>query len=671
MNPKHSNPTQPNRTAHAPYNFVPLPEKIVRVDYSIPGHDTYTGHTGYLECTLATLSPTYTRAALDPEFFARWADNIREMMRDGQARQRYAQFFCLDDAHRPVIPGSSLRGMTRALIEIVGYGKIQWVTRRRLFFRTVDNTAVGKHYRDRMTDKVEGGFLRKRGEQYSIRKCHIARVRREKLGGKNRIYEGRPLTPRWTGKPAQYIPVWVELSTNRRFVQRIEYQQTDGLQEGRLIITGDVPRKNKEFVFLLPEEHAEQITVADELVERFHDEDQITQWQERAFSTDRPRSGCRQDHGMLRKDRFLQEEGDPVFFLRENGEIVFFGRAQMFRLPYAHSSVDLVPADLRQQDDSVIDLPEAIFGYVPEGGRTTARAGRVYFTDAVCEPNQRSVWLSEDPITLQILASPKPTTFQHYLVQDEEKGHNPDNKRQLAHYGTPTSDETVIRGHKLYWHKQEGLGIRDFAESGPVDWDTDTQRTQIKPVKAGVTFRFRVYFENLCDFELGALLWSLALPGEAGKDYCHSLGIGKPLGLGSVKITPTLYLSDRTSRYTQLFAGTDWHRGEKQESDLQSFIRCFEDFVLKRMDAQERGQAQSLREVERIKMLLKMLEWPGPDRALTEYMVIEPVNEFKERPVLPDPLHIEEPVGAVRSSSPRRTGGQRRGDMPDKSRGTQ
>lgn len=118
--------------------------------------------------------------------------------------------------------------------------------------------------------------------------------------------------------------------------------------------------------------------------------------------------------------------------------------------------------------------------------------------------------------------------------------------------------------------------------------------------------------------------------------------MGKPLGMGAVKITPTLYLSDRKSRYRRLFGETDWHRDEREEKNIKQFIGAFENFILQRMDTQERGQAQSLKEVERIKMLLKMLEWPGPDRQLTEYMTIEPINKYKERPVLPDPLHIGE-----------------------------
>jgi hypothetical protein len=56
------------------------------------------------------------------------------------------------------------------------------------------------------------------------------------------------------------------------------------------------------------------------------------------------------------------------------------------------------------------------------------------------------------------------------------------------------------------------------------------------------------------------------------------------------------------------------------------------------MHAGERGDADALVEVERVKMFLKVLEWPGPDRKCTEYMTID---QFKKRPVLPNPFEIE------------------------------
>jgi hypothetical protein len=64
-------------------------------------------------------------------------------------------------------------------------------------------------------------------------------------------------------------------------------------------------------------------------------------------------------------------------------------------------------------------------------------------------------------------------------------------------------------------------------------------------------------------------------------------------------------------------------------------------------------------------MLLKMLQYPGPsgkwqNKKLTDYMTIEPTNEFSERPVLPDPLNIDPPPGndtlSPQTSSPKQSG---------------
>ncbi len=636
-NPKHTNPTQPDRLAHEPYNFVPLPEKVVTVEVGdLPGYDIYTGYTGYLDCELTTLSPLYTRAAPNPQFFEEWADKTREMMKDDKAREEYAQFFHLGDTERPVIPGSSLRGMVRSLVEIVGYGKVQWITNKQLFFRTMDNTAVGDYYRGRMSDKVESGFLRKRGEQYFIQKCRVARIHRDKLGHVSQLYTGkRPnQIPSWKEQPYQYMPIWVELSASEKFVDRCAYQADENLREGRLVITGDIPKKKKEFVFLMPEAEAEEITVSEELYRRFCDDDQITTWQEQAFSKDRPYKDNRQRDGLPRKGHYLNEEGDPVFFLREGGTLTFFGRAHMFRLPYERSPIECVPSKLKQHNDEsgneIFDIAEAIFGYVPEGKRTTSRAGRVYFSDAVCEPNQETVWLTENIVTPMVLGSPKPTTFQHYLVQDKKYKHDPDNKRSLAHYGTPTPEETVIRGHKCYWHQRAS----DFIKSTEPDWQTDTQHTQIRPVKEGVTFQFRVYFENLQDFELGALLWVLNLP----KGCCHKLGMGKPLGLGSVKVTPTLHLMDRPSRYTQLFDNDSWFEGTTLDKTTEIMLSQFEQYILKRMDPSERGKATRLAEVARIQELLALLNADGP-RNPDDATYME-LGDFRARPVLPLPSEI-------------------------------
>lgn len=671
MNPRHNNSKRPDRIAHAPYNFVPLPEQIVQVDYEIPGHDVYTGYTGYLNCTLTTLTPTYTRAAMNPQFFAMWADEIRKMMQDDQAREEYAQFFHLDDAERPVIPGSSLRGMTRALVEIAGYGKVQWVgDDLKVTFRAVaaaKDDPLKEPY-ERMLGKfgrnVRAGYLLRKRDGWYVQPA----LQPSDLGwpGQDAYLKVKDWQVPSSAIPdlvrfntLSYQPQYHEVSfdVKVRKGKRGKYATISQIgtisagykHKGALVCTGnmretgssDQPSPRKNYALVLAENYqvsplkiSEQ-SIADYLAG-------LT-----PFQKEPPFDG---QTGCLKESR-------PIFYVERDGRIVAFGHSPNFRIPAwlndtrrVSTPLDFVPEALHRHVDEagneVIDLAEAIFGYVPEGKRTSSRAGRVYFTDAVREPNQESVWLPEGIVTPQILGSPKPTTFQHYLVQDKNRRHNPDDKRQLAHYGTPTPSETVIRGHKLYWHKQEGLATADFVEAKTPDWSSDKQHTQIKPVQPGVAFRFRVYFENLTDVELGALLWALDLPDG----HHHKIGMGKPLGLGSVAIEPRLVLTNCPARYRQLFDGDGWYTGEREELNRQQFREEFEQYVLKCMERKAREDAQSLAEVPRIQMLLKMLEWPGPD-ADTSYMELE---KFKDRRVLPDPLH----VGRASAPSPSRHTGR-------------
>jgi CRISPR-associated protein (TIGR03986 family) len=173
----------------------------------------------------------------------------------------------------------------------------------------------------------------------------------------------------------------------------------------------------------------------------------------------------------------------------------------MFRLPYEHSPLNFVPPKLR--DASCTDIPEAIFGYVDgKEPREKARASRIFITDAVLKPNQdqKIKECQQRDARSVLLSSPKPTTFQHYLVQQDVT------QRNLKHYASKlptntdreeTPGETVIWGHKLYWHKPEKIEVPSDA--------SDTQTSLIKPIDPGIEFTFTIHFENLSQVELGAL----------------------------------------------------------------------------------------------------------------------------------------------------------------------
>ena len=65
---QHVSPTDNDRIANAPYNFVRLPETIAIPD-DAPEYDQsmFTGLSGYIDLEFTTLSPLYVRGMLTEE----------------------------------------------------------------------------------------------------------------------------------------------------------------------------------------------------------------------------------------------------------------------------------------------------------------------------------------------------------------------------------------------------------------------------------------------------------------------------------------------------------------------------------------------------------------------------------------------------------------------------
>ena len=227
----------------------------------------------------------------------------------------------------------------------------------------------------------------------------------------------------------------------------------------------------------------------------------------------------------------------------------------------------------------------------------------------------------------KILSSPKPTSFQLYLEQGDRE------IKDLIHYD---SDNALIRGNKLYWHKSNNLKWKADEDQqqliSKVKNGQDKQHTIIKPIKEGAVFSGRIRFENLSTIELGALLFVLKL-----KDgWCHKIGMAKPLGLGTLQINPTLHLSDREKRYRSLNA--EWGNIDviSDETTISNCIQKFMDAVWGITDSKSKGK--DLWEHPRLKQLAIMLDWENkPEDSLTEYMNL---SDFKHRMVLPTPSEV-------------------------------
>src|SRR5262249_4264427 len=159
--------------------------------------------------------------------------------------------------------------------------------------------------------------------------------------------------------------------------------------------------------------------------------------------------------------------------------------------PRVISPGDMVPDELLNQN--VLDITEALFGFVNEDNRASY-ASRISVTNATLKPGQMNVLHKE--LLARTPGSPKPSSFQHYLVQPQGMD-TP--KVELNHFGTQGAR---IRGHKLYWRQRVDFSSLKARNS---DGSKPKIETKFKPVKAGVSFSFRIYFENLTDAELGAL----------------------------------------------------------------------------------------------------------------------------------------------------------------------
>lgn len=432
--PEHVIPGIDGRQGKAPYNFVPLPEAI----YEPPGepfkaHDLLDSGRlhGFIDLDITTETELYTRSAYPP------AEEDKDVQRS-RARQA---FYHHGDEDRPVIPGSSLRGMVRSLVEILSYSRI---TRRpapakalrirdeRLVHRAVadQQTPTGQAYNKRFlrqrkprefdypSPQVQAGYLERNASTgwlirpaLRVQGTSFVRVGLDTLGR-----NGFP------GGENEVRDVWVKPGPVKPYPHRsgltLWYARTDdiadsaasGLVRGVLVYSGPMASRHMHTVIYAPDGKAPPISIPEEMWEQFcEDRDQ-----QRGIA-------CRK----------IRAHGDPLFYLLDDtGKLEFFEPTLFFRLPYSHYTGDYVPR-VTVDSDGPLDLAESIFGTVNgeaqcDRPHTGAHKGRVRFGDATfsATPDGGSPFLEgqEGIRWPSVLSTPKPTSYQNYLVQCDLEG---------------------------------------------------------------------------------------------------------------------------------------------------------------------------------------------------------------------------------------------------------
>ena len=576
--------------ATASYNFVPLPATVIRspIDGGAENdaerqanYKTYvTEHgklSGHIELRCRTMTPVFIGTG-----------------------DKEGAFFA--PVGKPILPGSTLRGMVKNIFKIVTCGAMRGnkdnadFNDRALYYRSFTNQSykkamvksawVGGHPQSHTQAKA--GFLihDKWENQYYI--CHAEFHRKDDSG--------------LVGKREKVI-LWDE------------YKERGG---ELACFTGPMKGKTHYTVHYAPD-WGRRSPVSEETIARYKGD--LT----RDEALDLFKLAKRGEAAAHFTGDDACDFVVPCFYKEKEGAVDHFGFGQYYRIPYPYTigGGGHLPRAIKDAS-AAVDYADAIFG------RKELWGSRLAFEDAVLKESKGF----EAAHYSKTLGEPKPTSYQLYLEQEGEKADRD--------WG---SENAPIRGYKLYWHQAANFPWRkDEAEfKGNVD-------RKIRPLKAGSVFDGRIRFKNLSEVELGALLKVFSLAAE-DRELCFKIGQGKGIGLGSVRIDAELVLIDEVQGYAQLFAENgDWNIAEKKAS-MDEYLKAFDD-VIAQLGKTERARYDLSQQA-----LLDLLDWKATEQkdwaARTRQMTLgsdknpdeafdKKVKQFRNRWVLPTAHEVYE-----------------------------
>ncbi len=634
--------TKPLEVATAPYNFIPLPDGILPSPLNDAIGNILQEADGNEKAMLdktekKALRQEFRRYLSEGEHYSGTIrleiENLTPIFIGGNKDS--AESFA--PAGKAIIPGSELRGMVKNLFKMVtcgGWKAGEDMVNRHLYYRCMmasksdapQNQELCAHYTNYMTttDKdgkvrknARPGFLVKRKSGYVIYpllegKLHSIPIR--SYMDKYHLYDKdvRKSAVHWDG---QTVYIRVGLLSTKKLRTKEQIDKSTGEDRKRW------GKQYYKYMSIDDIDKSKCYEVPSEIVEEYRD-DKNRRGMDLIKRS--PEKGTAPKHieGLESYQSII-----PCFFFLEEGSerVKSFGHGQSYRIPYDHSTMDAVNGELRK---GTVDFAAAVFG---QSSKAASWASRVAFEDAVPEKSMGTCGKAKAHALMQ----PNPTSFQLYLQQND--------KDKLLFWD---SAGAKARGYKLYWHSKDG---HDWRASDTEQANLENDRAanavellkEINPLKAGARFKGQVRFWDLTRTELGALLRVFYLAKDGEEDIAYKIGMGKSIGLGSIRMVPTLCLEDG-SRYQSLFDASGWHTSQK-ETDPQEFLSAYEDYVREAVDGKLWDSYQSTLKDMRLMMdyrnVSSIKEWEAAtspmDGNTKERDPQKMDNRFQRRSVLP------------------------------------
>lgn len=520
------------------YNFVPAPteQEVYKPDWAnqvshdIPFSD---GESGEIEIKITAETPIFIRNGHKQGI----EDNEFSHYKDETGKKVY------------FIPGSSLKGMFRNVLEIMSFSRMKQVDNHHHAIRQImktRGTVIDEGYKlvdSKIKKEINAGYLQFKNGKYILFDC---------------------------GKPYKIRYTTLDEKLNTSFGLQFGKEDKSNSKKNFSARTGAYKYKNilkenseKDFLFethpLDGEKENSWVSEFQPLkYVRFTNNKKEGFWgrivcvgqastydvstsrrSEYVFKGEKnevlSRNGFEIDKNVIKTFLFINrdkksdeladwsfwknriEEGIPVFFRKEkdrngNAHIKELGLTFMYKQPVKYTIKDAEPKFIDPKSDNFkSDLSDLIFGQIDS---KNPLKGRVFFSHALAEGFPIS-----DVERSYVMGSPKSSFIPFYLKQKGSNG-------KTAEYNTYNT-VPILRGFKRYpIHKSFERQILPDAK--------EAMETKFQTLPAGTVFKCKIRFHNLRPIEVGALISSISLHGS--NNAFHSIGLAKPFGFGRVSI---------------------------------------------------------------------------------------------------------------------------------------
>lgn len=534
-----------------PYNFIPLGDE----GPSRTGMCCTGNLSGVIEYSLITKSPLFIPNTSNDDIFDCYMKDPKDdkknvkTVNDSKGEKQHHksyEFFSYDDLsgekgskegkrpNNPIIPGSEMRGLIRSNYEIL--------TNSCLSFLESD-TVMQK----RVAEVFKAGLLKKNGNQYDLYEaedCLLRTISSNNLKDDNwqlnskhfaiKSYVQKDLREGQKIK-FEYVKRPIENNGRKSFAKPLA-KNVNGIGASSVgyIIKGSdgpdmtnngknpVPKGQKHccHVFCLKDENKPKhknvnIDYLTAVIKAY---------------------GTRYSEYEKCLKMFMEMGNDdyfPVYYsaiISGEDKNVFLSPASITKELYKRKLSDLVGSHKTCSDAKNLCPACRLFGMLKDGKGSFAVASRVRFSDMETEVDiNESSW--ESILTLEALSSPRLNNMEFYLSKPAEDAVFWTYDYYIDKKGNLFKNNSTINGRKFYWHELN----KQYKNA-----EKSVLNATVRPLKAGVRFKGKVYFKNLSEEELDMLVYTLNAGADEEKieekKHGYKLGHAKSLGFGSVAI---------------------------------------------------------------------------------------------------------------------------------------